>query len=73
MIRDRRHPYAIAAAWLCALLPIVNYYIPVTGPNLTSVAAIICLAVLAADMRRERTGNETSRVGAESSMAPFAS
>jgi hypothetical protein len=73
MIRDRRHPYAIAAAWLCALLPIVNYYIPVSGPNLTSVAAIICLVALSADMRREGSGTETSRVSAESSMAPLAS
>jgi hypothetical protein len=73
MLRDRRHPYAIAAAWLCALLPIVNYYIPVSGPNLTSVAAIICLVALSADMRREGSGTETSRVSAESSMAPLAS
>jgi hypothetical protein len=73
MLRDRRHPYAIAAAWLCALLPIVNYYIPVSGPNLTSVAAVICLVALSADMRREGSGTETSRVSAESSMAPLAS
>jgi hypothetical protein len=72
MLRDRRHPYAIAAAWLCALLPIVNYYIPVSGPNLTSVAAIICLVALSADMPREGSGTETSRVSAESSMAPLA-
>jgi hypothetical protein len=50
MIRQRRDPYAVAAAWLCALVPIVNYYVPVTGPNLTSVAAIICIAALS--MRR---------------------
>jgi hypothetical protein len=54
MIRERRHPYAIAAAWLCALVPIVNYYVPVTGPNLTSVAAMICIAALSVQHRTSR-------------------
>ena len=36
-------------AWLCALVPIVNYYSPIEGPNLTSVAALICLWALRAE------------------------
>lgn len=49
MIARGRHHYAVAAAWLCALVPIVNYYSPVEGPNLTSVAALICLWALRAE------------------------
>jgi hypothetical protein len=60
MIRERRHPYSIAIAWLCALVPIVNYYTPFAGPNLTSVAAIICLATLAADARAKQTADKVS-------------
>jgi hypothetical protein len=60
MIRERRHPYSIAIAWLCALVPIVNYYTPFAGPNLTSVAAIICLATLCVGGRARRTDNQPS-------------
>ena len=55
MIARRRHPFAIAVTWLCALVPILNYYSSVAGPNLTSVAAIICLCVLQTDSRRNGT------------------
>jgi hypothetical protein len=46
MIRERCHAYTIAIVWLCALLPIINYYSPIAGPNLTSIAAMISLWVL---------------------------
>jgi hypothetical protein len=48
LIREGRHPFVAAAAWLCCLCSILNHFTGVVWPhlvwpNLISVAAVLCL------------------------------
>jgi len=61
-IKQRRHPVAVATVWLCALLPIINYYAPFGGPNLISLASLLCLCLLHLDGRTTRAGQQPSNM-----------
>jgi len=50
LIREGRHPAAAAVAWLCCLTPVLSRFTPLVWPNLTPLAAIICLAALHMDI-----------------------
>jgi len=42
----KKHPYVLAASWVCCFIPIITYFSPWLGPNFISLAAIGCLAAL---------------------------
>jgi hypothetical protein len=56
MIRAGRYPY-VAVVWLCTFLPLLTYYTPIVGPNLTPIGAIICLWVLHLGPSQRRLGH----------------
>ncbi len=60
LIKNRRHPFAFATVWLCALLPILSYYSPVAIPNLIPIASLTCLWLLNFDGRTTRSAHEPS-------------
>jgi hypothetical protein len=46
LVRNQRHPAAVALVWFLCLLPIISYSGADKGPNTIPVAAIICLWLL---------------------------
>jgi hypothetical protein len=72
MISNGRYQY-IPVVWICAFLPLITYYTPFVGVNLTSIAAVICLWVAHLGPRANPPGREpldsASRDAAEASAA----